>query len=189
MQMTVSRGELKEAVAGFNKIVNGKTTLPILSCVKFENNGHGILAQVTDLDQTASYHFIGAQAQGEGSFIVPLAGLKEMNFDLGLLGFDEEDLALTRGARVLGKTEERVQRHARLGPHAPALGVHVQQPGRRSIDHTVATSYKHDDVRRGSDHRDGILDLDQFDRRERLADLLARQRSLVDHRHYGHVRH
>ena len=78
MQITIPRGELKTAVGGFSKIVNGKTTLPVLGCVRFESGGHGITAQVTDLDQTLRYKFGEAQAHGDGAFIVPLASLKEM---------------------------------------------------------------------------------------------------------------
>ena len=38
MKISISRNELKEAVAGFTKIVNGKShALPILGCVRFES--------------------------------------------------------------------------------------------------------------------------------------------------------
>src|ERR1017187_1896815 len=74
-QLTIPRGELKEAVAGFSEIVNGKTTLPVLACVRFSGTGT-VTAQVTDLEQTARYKFNGAQ--GAGTFIIPLANLKEL---------------------------------------------------------------------------------------------------------------
>jgi len=79
MQITMPRGELKEAVAGFIKVVNGRShTLPILGGVRFENSKAGITAQVTDLEQHLRYRFGGAQAQGDGAFIVPLANLKDL---------------------------------------------------------------------------------------------------------------
>ena len=40
MQISLPRGELKDAVAGFIKIVNGRAhTLPILDCVRFVSYG------------------------------------------------------------------------------------------------------------------------------------------------------
>ena len=79
MQITVNRGELKEACAGFIKIVNGKSrTLPVFGCVRFESSKSGVMAQVTDLDQWLKYRFSAAQAKGQGAFIMPLAYLKEM---------------------------------------------------------------------------------------------------------------
>ena len=78
MKVSLPRSEVKEAVAGFSKIVNGKShTLPVLGCVRFNLNG-AVTAQVTDLDQHLQYRFGAAKAQGEGAFIVPLANLKEL---------------------------------------------------------------------------------------------------------------
>ena len=79
MQITLPRGELKQAVSGFIKVVNGRShTLPILGGVRFESSKAGITAQVTDLDQHLRYRFGGAQAQGDGAFILPLANLKDL---------------------------------------------------------------------------------------------------------------
>lgn len=79
MQITIPRGELKEAVAGFSKIVNGKSrTLPVLGCVRFQRTAYGITGSVTGLDQHLRFTFAGAQANGDGSFILPLASLKEL---------------------------------------------------------------------------------------------------------------
>ncbi len=79
MQITIPRGELKEAVAGFIKVVNGRShTLPILGGVRFENREGGLAAEVTDLDQHLRYRVGSAQAQGEGAFIMPLANLKDL---------------------------------------------------------------------------------------------------------------
>jgi DNA polymerase III sliding clamp (beta) subunit (PCNA family) len=48
-------GELKTALAGFNKIVSSRTTLPVLGCVRIEPHPEGINLQVTDLDSFATY--------------------------------------------------------------------------------------------------------------------------------------
>lgn len=93
MQITIPRGELKEACSGFAKIVNGKTTLPILGCVRFASNGKNIAAQVTDLDQHLRYQFNGAQAHGEGAIVVPLASIKELS-----KGNDKESVEFETGA-------------------------------------------------------------------------------------------
>jgi DNA polymerase III sliding clamp (beta) subunit (PCNA family) len=93
MQITMPRGELKAACGGFTKIVNGKTTLPILGGVRFANNGHGITAQVTDLDQHLRYRFSAAQAQSDGAFVVPLVALKEL-----AKGSDKETVEFETGA-------------------------------------------------------------------------------------------
>jgi DNA polymerase-3 subunit beta len=78
MQLTIPRSELKNAVTGLSRIIPNKTTLPILSAVRFDHNGCHSVAQATDLDQTARYHFTAAQATGDGAFIIPLQCLKEL---------------------------------------------------------------------------------------------------------------
>jgi DNA polymerase-3 subunit beta len=77
MKLTIPRSEIKEAVAGLSRIVANKTTLPVLGCVRFDVNG-AVTVTATDLEQTARYRFAGAQSQGEGTFIVPLAAIKDM---------------------------------------------------------------------------------------------------------------
>jgi DNA polymerase III sliding clamp (beta) subunit (PCNA family) len=47
---------LKEALPGLNKIVNKKTSLPVLSCVRLARDTDGkIHLQATDLDAFATY--------------------------------------------------------------------------------------------------------------------------------------
>ena len=114
MNLSISRGELKEAVAGFTKIVNGKShTLPILGCVRFEHNGHGIVAQATDLDQTVRYTFAGAQAQGEGTFILPLSNIKEL-----AKGNDKETIEFETGDHGSVSITNHVGTHAVKHPIA-----------------------------------------------------------------------
>ena len=93
MKLTIPRGELKAATAGFSKIVNGKShTLPILGCVRFEHNGDGLVAQATDLDQYCSYRFPDTQSEGDGSFILPFQNLKDL-----AKGADAETVELQTG--------------------------------------------------------------------------------------------
>ncbi|MDA0323190.1 MAG: DNA polymerase III subunit beta, partial [Verrucomicrobia bacterium] len=91
MKVTIPRKEIKEAVAGFGKIVSGKTTLPVLGCVRFDND-KGVSAQVTDLDQYLRYRFAEARAVGDGAFVVPLAALKDL-----AKGSDGENVEIEAG--------------------------------------------------------------------------------------------
>jgi len=114
MNISISRNELKEAVAGFTKIVNGKShALPILGCVRFESNGRVIIAQATDLDQTVRYAFTGAQAQGEGAFIVPLSNIKEL-----AKGSDKETIEFETGDHGSLSITNHVGTHAVRHPVA-----------------------------------------------------------------------
>jgi hypothetical protein len=52
IQLPVS--ELKSALAGFNKIISSRTTLPALGCVRVAPQPEGVHLQVTDLDSFAT---------------------------------------------------------------------------------------------------------------------------------------
>jgi DNA polymerase III sliding clamp (beta) subunit (PCNA family) len=77
MKLTIPRSEIKEAVTGLSRIVANKTTLPILSCVRFDVNGT-ITVTATDLEQTARFEFTGSTATGTGSVIIPFQTMKEL---------------------------------------------------------------------------------------------------------------
>jgi len=77
MKLTATCRDLKNAVTGFSKIVPSKTTLPILSGIKFKVNG-SVTANVTDLDATARYTFNNASADKDGEFVIPLTAVKEL---------------------------------------------------------------------------------------------------------------
>jgi len=92
MNLTITRGELKSAITGLSKIINGKShSLPILGCIRIEA-GKQITAQATDLDQHATYRFTDAHADGGGSFIIPIQHLKEL-----AKGADAEKIDLQTG--------------------------------------------------------------------------------------------
>ncbi len=113
MKLSIPRSELKQAVSGFTKIVNGKVTLPILGCVRFENGRNGITAQVTDLDQHLRYRFGEAQAQGEGALILPLANLKDL-----VQGKAQETIEFETGANGTISVTNHVGDHAVKHPLA-----------------------------------------------------------------------
>ena len=54
MQITTTRGQIRQAVAGFSKIIRGKQSLPVLGCVRFSAHDNGIVAQATELRPIAS---------------------------------------------------------------------------------------------------------------------------------------
>ena len=99
MKLTVTRGELKELVSGFAKIIPGKTGLSVLTCVRFAIENGDLTAQATDLDQTAVYRFDNAEAEGEGEIIVSFPVLKELGKGTGAetvtLENDGSDIAVT----------------------------------------------------------------------------------------------
>jgi DNA polymerase III sliding clamp (beta) subunit (PCNA family) len=79
MKIAITREELKTAVAGFQKIVNGKSrSLPILGGIRFESRDGTVTAQATDLDQHLIYTFKQAHCEDSGVFIIPLANLKDL---------------------------------------------------------------------------------------------------------------
>lgn len=78
LTLSIPRCELKHAVMGLGKIINGKTTLPILSGVRFDADGPDVVAQATDLDSVARYRFADTESKGHGAFILGLDSLKEL---------------------------------------------------------------------------------------------------------------
>jgi len=46
MEITLLRGEIRDAIAGFNKIVSGKQTIPVLGCVRVDVDETGAKARV-----------------------------------------------------------------------------------------------------------------------------------------------
>ncbi len=78
MNVAIPRSEIKAAVAGFSKVVNGRTTLPALACAMFESDADGVRATVTDLDQSASYAFVNAESGARGRCLVPMTELREL---------------------------------------------------------------------------------------------------------------
>ena len=84
MKITVTRGELKDAVQGFAKIIPaGKPHLSILGCVRFAIEAGDLMAQATDLDQTAVFRFDNAEAEGDGVIIIPYPLLRELSKGAG----------------------------------------------------------------------------------------------------------
>jgi DNA polymerase III sliding clamp (beta) subunit (PCNA family) len=79
MKLSLCRSSLKQAVAGLSKIVNPKTTLPILAGVRFTAGKSGVFLDGTDLDQHATFHAQPAELDGVGAFVIPLTALKGLD--------------------------------------------------------------------------------------------------------------
>ncbi len=78
MQTTIPKREFKEALTGLARVINTRTSLPILRGIRFSANPNGIVkAEATDLDSTATFTFNSASAEGAGSFIVDIDSLKQ----------------------------------------------------------------------------------------------------------------
>ncbi len=77
MKITVSRAELRTMIAGFAKIVPGKSSIPALGCVRLDIRPDGLVAHATDLDQRASYRFERPALEGRGSILLPFHLLKD----------------------------------------------------------------------------------------------------------------
>lgn len=110
MKLILSREELKTAVAGFQKIVNGKSrSLPILGGICFESRDGAVNAQATDLDQHLIYTFKQARADQDGVLILPLVNLKDL-----AKGRDDEtvEFACTGGQEYVVGVTNHVDGHA-----------------------------------------------------------------------------
>lgn len=78
LKIALPRAELREACQGFGKIINGKTALPVLGCVRFSAGKNGVVAQATDIDQVVEYRFDGAKLDIEGECIVPYTTMRDL---------------------------------------------------------------------------------------------------------------
>ena len=47
--------ELKPALAGFSKVINTRSTLPVLGCIRVQPTLSGVDLQVTDLDSFVTF--------------------------------------------------------------------------------------------------------------------------------------
>jgi DNA polymerase III sliding clamp (beta) subunit (PCNA family) len=77
MNITLPRGELKQAVQGISKVA-GKSTIPVLQCVRIEAGAQGVVAQGTNLDELIECRLDGAQVNGDGACIIPLTALRDL---------------------------------------------------------------------------------------------------------------
>jgi len=93
MQAMLPKREFNDAIAGLARIINNRTTLPILRGVRISTTPAGqIQAQATDLDSTASYTFNSATCEGTDAFIVDIDMLKALTKGSGpdTLTFDTD---------------------------------------------------------------------------------------------------
>lgn len=79
MKLSITRDELKEAVAGLGKVVNLRSRLPVLAHVRIDAHDDTLSMTGTDLSKTATYVVQGAgSVSSAGSAIVPLDALQSI---------------------------------------------------------------------------------------------------------------
>jgi hypothetical protein len=78
MKITLTKAELRNAVAGLAKIIPSKTGIAALGCVRFYVEGGDLKAQATDLDQTLVFRFDCAECEGLGEIIAGFPVLREL---------------------------------------------------------------------------------------------------------------
>src|SRR4051812_17141789 len=77
-QLPLPVGELKNALAGFSKIVNSRTTLPVLGCVRIQPRAEGVTLQVTDLESFVTFHMAADAPADFPPCLVSLATLAKI---------------------------------------------------------------------------------------------------------------
>ena len=83
MKITLTKAELRNAVAGLAKIIPSKTGIAVLGCVRFYVEGGDLKAQATDLDQTLVFTFDCAECEGQGEIIAGFPMLRELSKGAG----------------------------------------------------------------------------------------------------------
>jgi len=123
MTLYVKTNHLKEAVTGFNKIVVGKPSLPVLSFIKVSQSEEQIHLTGTNLDETLSYH-INTKEEVFDDFLIPLADLKKMLKSKGLgdeISFQLQNDKLLLSANIYGSVV-REELSTMPVDHFPQLG-------------------------------------------------------------------
>jgi len=107
MKATIERRQLKIALAGLGKVIDRSSTLPILGCIRFDTGADGVVAQATNLDQTARFRFENATSRGSGAFVLPLTNLKEL-----AKGKQSEEIEFETGTELTVAVTNHVSGHA-----------------------------------------------------------------------------
>jgi DNA polymerase III sliding clamp (beta) subunit (PCNA family) len=77
--LEIPAGTLKNAFAGLSKIVSGRTTLPVLACVRIEADANGSARfQVTDLDSFATCELPATSPTGFPPCLIPFEPLNRI---------------------------------------------------------------------------------------------------------------
>jgi len=71
-------GELKIALAGFNKIIPSRTSIPALGCVRVHATSDQVQLQATNLDEFAAFQCSSTNAVEPQEFLVPLEPLNRL---------------------------------------------------------------------------------------------------------------
>lgn len=78
MEIVISKEQIKEAVAGLSKVISAKTTMPVLSHVKFFTYDNVLKVSGTDLEQSATFSFSNVTINKPGAFLFPFETLKSL---------------------------------------------------------------------------------------------------------------
>lgn len=77
-QIILPASELKQALAGFGRVIHRKSTLPVLQTLKLSRNSEGrISLSATDLDAFVTYHMAAAQPGEALDVLVPFEQLNK----------------------------------------------------------------------------------------------------------------
>ena len=112
MSIRIMKQNLQEAIKGLAKVVCGKTSLPILSCVRIKSENNTLIISGTDLDQWLDYRVQLPESSEPLDCIVRFDALKEfVNGGDGrsMLSFEMAGANFIRlSMEIVGQTLERV---------------------------------------------------------------------------------
>lgn len=78
MEIVIAKEQIKEAVAGLSKVISAKSTMPVLSHVKFFTRDNGVYLTGTNLEETATFSFSNVTINKPGAFLFPFETLKSL---------------------------------------------------------------------------------------------------------------
>ena len=78
MEIVISKEQIKEAVAGLSKVISAKSTMPVLSHVKFFTRDNGVYITGTNLEESAIFSFSNVTINKPGAFLFPFETLKSL---------------------------------------------------------------------------------------------------------------
>lgn len=81
MSIKIRKSELWKAIQGLGKVVSGKETLPILSCVRLRSHEGNVSVTGTNLEELIVYRFKESECSVKDDFIIMYDGLRKLIHD------------------------------------------------------------------------------------------------------------
>jgi len=108
MSIAIQRGELKEALTGLGKVMDRRSRLPVLGCVRFMNTPQGVSMTASNITQMATYTPTNATSNNEGEFFVCLEALKQFTkgHDREMVVFERKGESVTVSNPIAGQSIE-----------------------------------------------------------------------------------